>query len=134
RWWELAKKYQGMVPPSERGEHYCDAATKTHINDDPAQYYDYALSYALLYQLHNHIARNILKQDPRATNYYGNKEVGKFLNGILSQGATKDWRQVLKETTGDALNAKAMLDYFQPLVSWLKEENQGRNYSLPETL
>src|SRR5690606_2731930 len=34
RWWELSKKYQGMVPPAERGEEYCDAATKTHINDD----------------------------------------------------------------------------------------------------
>lgn len=118
RWWELALKYQGMVPPAARGEQYCDAATKTHINDDPAQYYDYALSYAILYQLHNHIAKNILHQDPRATNYYGNKEIGKFLSGILSQGATKDWRLVLKETTGDELNAKAMLDYFQSLVSW----------------
>eukprot|EP01030_Chromulinospumella_sphaerica_P024980 gene24980-25093_t len=54
-----------------RGEEYCDAATKTHINDDPAQYYDYALSYVILYQLHNHIAKNILHQDPHATNYFG---------------------------------------------------------------
>ena len=38
KWWELAKKYQGMVPPSERGEEYCDAASKTHINNDAAQY------------------------------------------------------------------------------------------------
>ena len=134
RWWELARQYQGMVPPAPRGEQYCDAATKTHINDDPAQYYDYALSYAILYQLHNHIAKNILKQDPRATNYYGNQEIGKFLSGILRQGATKDWRQVLKETTGDELNAKAMLEYFQPLVSWLQAQNKGRTYTLPASL
>lgn len=134
KWWELAKKYQGIVPPSARGEEYCDAATKTHINDDPAQYYDYALSYALLYQLHNHIARNILKQDPRATNYYGRKDVGDFIRKILYPGASKDWREVLKESTGDDLNAKAMLDYFQPLVSWLKQQNQGRTYTLPATL
>ncbi len=134
RWWELAKKYQGIVPPGERGEEYCDAATKTHINDDAAQYYDYALSYVILYQLHNHIARNILKQDPRATNYYGNKEIGTFLKGILELGSTKDWREVLKSSTGDELNAKAMLDYFSPLTSWLKEQNKGRKYSLPEQL
>lgn len=134
RWWELAKKYQGIVPPSDRGEEYCDAATKTHINDDPAQYYDYALSYVILYQLHNHIAKNILHQDPRATNYFGNKEVGDFLRNILKKGATEDWREVLKQSTGDDLNAKAMLDYFQPLVSWLKEQNKGRKYTLPETL
>lgn len=134
KWWELAKKYQGIVPPSPRGEEYCDAATKTHINDDPAQYYDYALSYVILYQLHNYIAKNILHQDPRATNYYGHKEIGDFLKKIMYPGASKDWRQVLKESTGDDLNAKAMLEYFQPLVNWLKEQNKGRKYTLPETM
>lgn len=134
RWWELAKKYQGIVPPSARGEEYCDAATKTHINDDPAQYYDYALSYVILYQLHNHIAKNILKQDPRATNYYGQTGIGDFLKKITYPGASKDWRSVLKESTGDELNAKAMLEYFQPLVSWLKEQNKGKKYTLPESL
>lgn len=134
KWWDLAKKYQGIVPPSQRGEEYCDAATKTHINDDPAQYYDYALSYVILYQLHNHIAKDILHQDPRATNYYGQKGIGDFLKKITYPGASKDWREVLKESTGDELNAKAMLDYFQPLVSWLKEQNKGRKYTLPETM
>src|SRR5690606_40682991 len=44
-WWELVGKYQGISAPGVRGEEYCDAASKTHINDDAAQYYDYALSY-----------------------------------------------------------------------------------------
>lgn len=92
------------------------------------------MSYIILYQLHNHIAKNILHQDPRATNYYGHKEVGDFLKGILKYGASKDWRQVLKESTGEEMNAKAMLEYFQPLVSWLKQQNTGRKYTLPETL
>ncbi|MCB0506555.1 MAG: M2 family metallopeptidase, partial [Cyclobacteriaceae bacterium] len=134
RWWDYVKKYQGIVPPSERGEEYTDAASKTHINNDAAQYYDYALSYALLFQLHNHIAENILHEDPRATNYYGNKEVGDFLKKILSPGATVDWRELLKETTNDELSAKAMLNYFQPLVDYLKEQNKGREYTLPETI
>ncbi len=134
KWWELAKKYQGIVPPSDRGEEYCDAATKTHINDDPAQYYDYALSYVILYQLHNHIAKEILHQDPRATNYYGQKGIGDFLKQITYPGASKDWRKVLKESTGDDLNARAMLEYFQPLVSWLQEQNKGRKYTLPEKM
>jgi peptidyl-dipeptidase A len=133
-WWSLAKKYQGIEPPSPRGEEWCDAATKTHINDDAAQYYDYALSYAILYQLHNHIAKNILHQNPRATNYFGRREVGDFIKGILKYGSSKDWRQVLKESTGDELNAKAMLEYFSPLTSWLKEQNKGRVHSLPESL
>lgn len=131
RWWEYVKKYQGIVPPSPRGEQYCDAATKTHINNDAAQYYDYALSYVILFQLHNHIAKNILNQDPRATNYYGEKGIGDFLKEITYPGASKDWRVVLKESTGDELNAKAMLEYFNPLVDWLKEQNKGRKHTLP---
>lgn len=132
KWWALAKQYQGIVPPGERGEEYCDAATKTHINDDAAQYYDYALSTVLMFQLHQHIAETILKQPPVATNYYGNKEVGDFLKKIMYPGASQNWRKVLKEATGEDMNAKAMLRYFEPLMQWLKKENQGREYTLPE--
>lgn len=133
RWWELVKKFQGIAPPSTRGETYCDAASKTHINNDAAQYYDYALSNVLLFQMHDYIAKNILKTDPRHTNYYGNKEVGAFLMSILSAGATKDWRILLEEATGEKLSAKAMLNYFEPLMAYLKAENKGRNYTLPKT-
>jgi peptidyl-dipeptidase A len=132
RWWELAAQYQGIAPSKARGEEYCDAATKTHINDDAAQYYDYALSYILLFQVHDHISKNILKQDPHATNYYGNKEVGKFIGDIMKPGASADWRKLLKEKTGSDLSAKAMLDYFSPLMPYLQEQNKGRKYTLPE--
>ena len=130
RWWALCKQYQGMVPPTTRGENYLDPATKTHINDDPAQYYDYALSYVILFQLHDHIARNILHQDPHATNYYGNREVGNFLRDIMRSGSSRDWRVVLKEKTGEDLSARAMIDYFQPLMTYLKMQNKGRKYTM----
>ncbi|GAB2940361.1 M2 family metallopeptidase [Hymenobacter coalescens] len=130
RWWKLAKQYQGIVPPTARGENFLDPATKTHINDDPAQYYDYALSYVILFQLHDHISKNILKQDPHATNYYGSKEVGKFLYDIMYPGASADWRQLLREKTGEDLSARAMVDYFQPLMTYLKQQNQGRKYTM----
>lgn len=134
KWWELAKQYQGIVPPTERGEEYCDAATKTHINDDAAQYYDYALSTVLMFQLHQHIAEKILKQSPTATNYFGHHEIGDFLKEIMRPGASRDWRDVLKEATGEDMNAKAMLRYFEPLMDWLKKENRGRRYTLPEAV
>ena len=132
RWWELAAQYQGIAPPTIRGEEYCDAATKTHINNDAAQYYDYALSFVLLFQVHDHIAKQILHQDPHATNYYGNNEIGKFIAEIMKPGASSDWRKLLKEKTGSDLSAKAMLEYFAPLMDYLKEANKGRKYTLPE--
>jgi peptidyl-dipeptidase A len=132
RWWELVRQYQGIVPPSPRGEQYCDAATKTHIIDDAAQYYDYALSCVLKYHLHDYIARNILGQDPRNCSYAGNKEVGDFLKGIMRPGASRDWRIVLKEKTGESLSARAMLEYYKPLLIWLKEQNRGRRSVLAD--
>jgi peptidyl-dipeptidase A len=134
KWWELTKQYQGIVPPADREETYCDAATKTHINDDAAQYYDYALSYVILFQLHQHIAEKILHQDARATNYFGNQSTGEFLKKIMASGASKNWRDVLKEATGEDMNATAMVRYFEPLMQWLKTENKGRKYTLPEQL
>ncbi len=132
KWWELAAKYQGIAPPTARGEEWCDAATKTHINDDPAGYYDYALSFVLLFQLHDHIARNILHESPRDTNYYGRKEVGDFLKSILTPGGSADWRELLREKTGSDLSAKAMLSYFEPLRAYLAEVNKGRKATLSQ--
>jgi len=123
RWWELVAQYQGIEPPEPRGEQFCDACTKTHIIDDPAEYYDYALAFLIKYQLHDYIAKRILKQDPHDCNYYGNREVGRWLWEILSLGATRDWRQVLREKTGEGLSSRAMLEYFRPLQAYLKAEN-----------
>jgi len=129
-WWDLVRKYQGIVPPSARGEEFCDPASKTHITDDAAAYYDYAISYVLLFQFHDYIARNILKQDPHATNYYGSKEVGDFVAKIMRPGASGDWRQTLRETTGEEMSARAMLAYFEPLMEYLKKANEGRKHTL----
>jgi peptidyl-dipeptidase A len=63
------------------------------------------MSTTLLFQFHNHIAKNILHQDPHATNYWGNKEIGSWLHDLMSPGASVD----------------------------LKEQNKGREYTLPET-
>jgi len=123
RWWALVSRYQGIEPPARRGEEYCDACTKTHIIEDPAQYYDYALAYLIKYQLHDYIARHILHQDPHDCNYYGNREVGKWLWEILSLGATRDWRQVLREKTGEELSSRALVDYFKPLTEYLEKQN-----------
>jgi peptidyl-dipeptidase A len=126
RWWEYVAKYQGIAAPEPRGEQYCDAATKTHINDDPAQYYKYSIAFAIKYHLHDYIATKLLHADPRNCNFYGNKEVGAFLYNLMKQGATRDWRQLIKEATGEELSAKAMLDYYRPVLDYLRQQNQGR--------
>ena len=132
KWWELVKTFQGIVPPTTRGEEFCDAATKTHITDDPAAYYDYSIANVLLFQAHTYIADSILHQNPHATNYWGNKGIGDFLKKIMTPGASVDWREHLQNCIHSDMSAKPLVDYFGPLQVWLKKENTGRKYTLPE--
>ncbi|HEY4394860.1 MAG TPA: M2 family metallopeptidase [Polyangia bacterium] len=129
RWWDDVANFQGVVAPGSREGDLCDACTKTHINDDPAQYYDYALATMIKFQLHDHICNKILKQDVRACDYSDSKEVGDFLKGILSLGATRDWRTVIKEATGEPISPRAMMAFYQPLVEVLAKRNEGRDCS-----
>ena len=131
RWWQYVAKYQGIAPPEPRGEQFCDAATKTHINDNPALYYQYAIAFAIKYQLHRHIATKLLHEAPQNCNFYGNKEVGAFLYNLMKAGATRDWRELIREATGEELSAKAMLEYYSPLIKYLQEENAGREIGFP---
>jgi peptidyl-dipeptidase A len=126
RWWQYVREFQGVEPPTERGEEFCDAATKTHINDTPCYYYSYAIATVLKFQLHEHIARKILKQPLQSCNYANNKDAGKFLRDIMAKGGTEDWRKVLRDATGEDLSTRAMVEYFKPLQKWLEEQNKGR--------
>jgi peptidyl-dipeptidase A len=60
--------------------------------------------------------------------------VGDFLKQILTPGATRDWRELTREATGSDVSAQPMLRYFEPIMVYLKQQNQGRKYTLPETL
>jgi peptidyl-dipeptidase A len=127
RWWQYVAQYQGVEPPAPRPPEMCDACTKTHINDDPAQYYDYALATLIKFQLHDHICSKILKQDVRSCDYSGSEAVGKFLQGILRLGATRDWRAVIREATGEEIGPRALLAFYQPLGAELARRNQGKD-------
>jgi peptidyl-dipeptidase A len=126
RWWQYVRDFQGVEPPAERGEEWCDAATKTHINDTPCYYYSYAIAQVFKYQLNDYIAKKILKQPPQSCNYANNKEVGDFFRKIMEKGKTEDWRKVIKEATGEELSTRAMVEYYAPLMKWLQEQNTGR--------
>ena len=129
RWWQYVARYQGVQAPRARADELCDACTKTHINDDPAQYYDYALASLIKFQLHDHICAKILKQDPRSCDYSGSQEAGSFLRRILVLGATRDWRAVMREATGEDIGPRAMLAYFQPAIADLEKRNLGLDCS-----
>ena len=108
RWWKYVRDFQGVEPPSARGEEFCDAATKTHINDKPCYYYSYAIATVLKFQLHDYIARKILHQPPQACNYADNNEVGAFLR--------KSWRKAARRTGAKCCTMRPAKIY--PLAPW----------------
>jgi len=129
RWWQHVQSYQGVQAPRARADELCDACTKTHINDYPAQYYDYALASLIKFQLHDHICSKILHQDVRACDYSGSQEAGRFLQKLLALGATRDWREVMREATGEEISPRALLAYFQPVIADLEKRNLGLDCS-----
>lgn len=44
----------------------------------------------------------------------------------MKQGATRNWRTVIREATGEEFSGRAMLDNYAPLEKYLKEQNRGR--------
>ena len=126
RWWQYVREFQGVEPPAARGEEWGDAATKSHISDSPCYYPSYAFATVLKYQLNDYIARHFLHQLPQSCNFAGHPEVGAFLRRLMEKGATEDWRKLLRETTGEELSPRAMVEYYRPLLEWLEEQNRGR--------
>jgi peptidyl-dipeptidase A len=123
-WWELRKKYQGVVPPAARSEKDFDPGAKYHV---PAHvpYTRYFLAHILQFQFYRALCKESGYQGPlhRCT-FYDNKEAGKKLNAMLELGMSKPWTVALKELTGEStIDAGALLEYFAPLKKWLDEQN-----------
>ena len=56
---------------------------------------------------------------------YGNKDVGQRLNEMMKMGLSKPWPEAMRALTGETrMDASAIVDYYQPLLDWLKEQNK----------
>jgi peptidyl-dipeptidase A len=46
---------------------------------------------------------------------------------MLSLGASQPWPATLEKLTGKKdMDASAIIEYFQPLIAWLKEQNASQ--------
>jgi peptidyl-dipeptidase A len=126
-WWAIRRQYQGIAPAMERGEEFFDAGAKYHI---PASvpYTRYFLAFILQFQFHQALCEAAGYQGPlHECSIYGNKEAGKKFQAMLSHGASQPWQDTLAELTGKReMDASAIIQYFDPLMGWLKEQNQGK--------
>jgi len=126
-WDRMRLQYQGIVPPVERTAQHFDAGAKYHV---PASvpYTRYFLARILQFQFYK-AACDIAGWDGplHRCSFYGNREVGRRLDEMLAMGASRPWPDALEAFTGSReMSAEPMVEYFRPLLGWLREQNQGR--------
>lgn len=128
-WWELRRKYQGIVPPVERTEVAFDPGAKYHVPGN-VPYARYFLARSLQYQFQRALCREAGSTGPlHRCSIYGNKAAGEKLNKMLALGASKPWPEALETLTGEKqMDASALADYFAPLKTWLDEQNNANHY------
>lgn len=126
-WTDLRRQYQGIVPPAERPANAFDPGAKYHIPGN-TPYARYFLARILQFQFYKAACDSAGWKGPlHRCSFYGNKEVGAKLNALLEMGASKPWPDALEAFTGSReMSGKAMLDYFKPLMDWLRQQNQGQ--------
>ena len=126
-WWDLSKQYQGIVPPGERPADAFDPGAKYHIPGN-TPYLRYFLSFVLQFQFHKAACEQAGWTGPlHRCSIYNNKEVGAKFIKMLEMGASKPWPDALEAFTGTReMDGSALVSYFAPLQTWLKEQNAGQ--------
>jgi peptidyl-dipeptidase A len=127
-WDRMRLQYQGIVPPSPRSETNFDAGAKYHV---PASvpYTRYFLARILQFQFFKAACDIAGWHGPlHRCSFYGNREVGRRLNQMLSLGLSRPWPEAIETFTGSReISAEPMMEYFRPLLGWLRQQNQGRH-------
>lgn len=126
-WWELREKYQGVTAPVERDANAFDPGAKYHVPGG-VPYSRYFLAHIQQFEFHKALCEISGNTDPiHRCSIYNSKEAGTALNTMLEMGSSQPWQQAYKVLTGsEQMDATAVLDYFAPLQTWLKDKNQGK--------
>jgi peptidyl-dipeptidase A len=126
-WNDLRRQYQGIVPPVDRPATAFDPGAKYHIPGN-TPYARYFLARILQFQFYKAAAEQVEWKGPlHRCSFYGNKAVGERLNKMLAMGSSKPWPDALEAFTGSRkMDGSAMIAYFRPLMTWLEEQNKGR--------
>jgi peptidyl-dipeptidase A len=126
-WWKLLGKYQGISAPVPRSESDFDPGAKYHIASN-TPYTRYFLSFIIQFQFQKALCDAAgYKGELAECDIYGNKAAGEKYMAMLRQGASQPWQDTLQKLTGTRqMDGSAIIEYFQPLMKYLKEQNKGQ--------
>ncbi|BFY98818.1 hypothetical protein BsWGS_01858 [Bradybaena similaris] len=127
-WWNLRCRYQGVSAPVERSASDFDPAAKFHI---PANtpYIRYFVSFVIQFQFHKALCDISGNTRPlHRCDIYNSKAAGTALSKMLSLGSSKPWTDAMYTLTNQTkMDAQPLMDYFKPLLEYLRKEN-GNDY------
>lgn len=128
KWVDTRLQNQGVIPPGPRPADAFDPGAKYHIPGN-TPYLRYFLSFVMQFQFHEAACEMAGWDGPlHRCSIYGNTDVGERFNAMLEMGASEDWRNALEAFTGTReMDGSSIVAYFDPLISYLKEENAGRS-------
>jgi peptidyl-dipeptidase A len=126
-WWALRTQYQGIRPPVDRSAEDFDPGGKYHIPGN-VSYTRYFIANILQFQFHKAACDMAGWEGPlHRCSVYGAKEIGEKFNAMLEMGASKPWPEALEAFTGTReMDGSAVVEYFAPLMDYLKEQNKDR--------
>ncbi len=127
-WWDLRQKYQGIAPVVERTEAHFDPGSKYHVPAN-VSYTRYFLAHVLMFQFQRTLCDIAGHEgELQACSVYGSTEAGEKFYAMLETGASQPWQDTLEVMTGTReMDATAIIDYFAPLMEYLKEQNAERS-------
>lgn len=128
RWWQLRERYQGVKAPVARSDDDFDPGSKYHV---PANvpYFRYFLSYIGQFQFQKALCQAKGHRGSLHTcDIYRSTAAGDKLMSVLRLGLSRPWREAMRLMTGQReFDARPVLDYFEPLINWLRTKNTGHH-------
>lgn len=133
KWWDLRCKYQGFAPPAERTEEDFDPGAKYHI---PANvpYIRYFVSFVVQFQFHQALCNYSGYHGPlHRCDIYNSTDAGAKLRDLLKLGSSKPWTEAMLRFTGtDKMSVAPLMEYFKPLIDWLKQNVDNKDLGWSE--
>jgi len=108
-WWDLVERYQQVRRPE--GRTAPDWASKVHFSVAPVYYHNYMLGEMMATQLQSHLLTRVLGNGSRGGRaLVSSPEVGDYLiRNVYRSGKTLDWRDTLRQATGQSLSVDAFV-------------------------
>ncbi|KAM7351041.1 ance-2 [Cochliomyia hominivorax] len=136
-YWRITADYTGAEPPIPRSNADFDAPAKLLMEVDDqytTQIYSLILQYQLL-EYYCSLTGEYVKGDPEKPldlcDLSGHHEVGEKIYKAMSLGSSVGFKEVLKALVDtEELSIQGLLEYYSPLMVWLKEQNEKQNYEI----